>query len=73
MSSRLDGASKTHRAPEEEVKCSGREGNVICHMPGYILLKENYLVPTASDTYLEIYLYFIKSNKLVLIDRKAPG
>lgn len=73
VSSRLNGTSKTHRAPEEEAKCSGREGNVICYVPGYVSLKENYLVPTDSDTYLEIYLYFIKSNKLLLIDHKAPG
>lgn len=44
-----------------------------CNMSGYVLLKENYLVPTYSDTYLEIYLYFIKSNKLLLIDHRAPG
>lgn len=56
---------------EEEVKFCGREGNVICHIQGNILLKENYLVPTESDTNLEIYLYFIKSNKLLsLIARR---
>lgn len=76
MPLRVDGTSKTHRAPEEEVKFSGREGTVICHIPGNVFLKENYLIldlVTDSDTYLEIYLYFIKSNKLLLIDCKVPG
>lgn len=46
---------------------------IICHIPGNVLLKENDLVPTGSDINLEIYLYFIKSNKLLLIDHKMPG
>lgn len=73
MPSRLDGASKPHRALEKEVNCSGKEGKVTHYMPGYVSLEKNYMVPTDSPTWRFICTSSRAINDFLSIMRRLAG